>query len=349
MPRCWRSERRGRCPPTSRSSCARDTGKKPTGSSALRRDDCRRRGVRSVARSPDAAARAAARAGRRGRHTARTVPAPDSRQPPDGRQPPTGRTRSADLGELPIARDEVRPRRLGRRADAGGARSPRPDWRADHRHQARRPEPAFTAAGYADRAWRFSVPDGIARRHRARAPADLNGPGRVTAVFASCSQDTGSSPHVQPGRMNRPRAISTERRAGSRRSAPVQRYCTLWIMSQIGCRWRSWRRWHFPAPALAQSDLQGDLDERHADAVRAAACAGDEGVLHARGSRDRGTSGHRAPEQPHSPAGRRRQRQRGVRRSGYKFVSTRQTSLVVDPPDGRIPIRPEAEKLRDST
>jgi len=33
--------------------------------------------------------------------------------------------------------------------------------------------------------------------------------------------------------------------------------------------------------------------------------------------------------------------------SGYKIVSTRQTSLVVDPPDGRIPIRPEAEKKRD--
>jgi len=33
--------------------------------------------------------------------------------------------------------------------------------------------------------------------------------------------------------------------------------------------------------------------------------------------------------------------------SGYKLVSTRQTSLVVDPPDGRIRIRPEAEKKRD--
>jgi hypothetical protein len=28
-------------------------------------------------------------------------------------------------------------------------------------------------------------------------------------------------------------------------------------------------------------------------------------------------------------------------------ISTRQTSLVVDPPDGRVPIRPEAEKQRD--
>jgi hypothetical protein len=32
---------------------------------------------------------------------------------------------------------------------------------------------------------------------------------------------------------------------------------------------------------------------------------------------------------------------------GYKFVSTRQTSLIVDPPDGRILIRPEAEKQRE--
>ena len=33
--------------------------------------------------------------------------------------------------------------------------------------------------------------------------------------------------------------------------------------------------------------------------------------------------------------------------SGTKVVSTRQTSLVVDPPDGRVPVRPEAERLRD--
>jgi hypothetical protein len=33
--------------------------------------------------------------------------------------------------------------------------------------------------------------------------------------------------------------------------------------------------------------------------------------------------------------------------TGYKITSTRQTSLVVDPPDGRIPFLPEAEKRRD--
>jgi hypothetical protein len=31
----------------------------------------------------------------------------------------------------------------------------------------------------------------------------------------------------------------------------------------------------------------------------------------------------------------------------YKVLSTRQTSLVVDPPDGRVPILPEAERKRD--
>jgi hypothetical protein len=33
--------------------------------------------------------------------------------------------------------------------------------------------------------------------------------------------------------------------------------------------------------------------------------------------------------------------------SGTKVVGTRQTSLVVDPPDGRVPVRPEAERRRD--
>jgi hypothetical protein len=33
--------------------------------------------------------------------------------------------------------------------------------------------------------------------------------------------------------------------------------------------------------------------------------------------------------------------------TGYKLVSTRQTSLIVDPADGRIPIRPGVEKQRD--
>src|SRR5499427_8335485 len=34
--------------------------------------------------------------------------------------------------------------------------------------------------------------------------------------------------------------------------------------------------------------------------------------------------------------------------SGTKVVATRRTSLVVDPPDGRVPVRPEAEKIRDA-
>jgi hypothetical protein len=33
--------------------------------------------------------------------------------------------------------------------------------------------------------------------------------------------------------------------------------------------------------------------------------------------------------------------------SGTKVVGTRQTSLVVDPPDGRVPLKPEAEAKRD--
>jgi hypothetical protein len=34
--------------------------------------------------------------------------------------------------------------------------------------------------------------------------------------------------------------------------------------------------------------------------------------------------------------------------SGERVVSTRRTSLVIDPPDGRVPLRPEAEAARDN-
>jgi hypothetical protein len=34
--------------------------------------------------------------------------------------------------------------------------------------------------------------------------------------------------------------------------------------------------------------------------------------------------------------------------AGTKVLATRQTSLVVDPPDGRVPVRPEAEQQRDA-
>jgi len=33
--------------------------------------------------------------------------------------------------------------------------------------------------------------------------------------------------------------------------------------------------------------------------------------------------------------------------SGTKVVSSRQTSLVIEPADGRVPVRPEAEKIRE--
>jgi hypothetical protein len=35
--------------------------------------------------------------------------------------------------------------------------------------------------------------------------------------------------------------------------------------------------------------------------------------------------------------------------SGERVVSTRRTSLVIDPPDGRVPLRPEAEAARDAS
>ena len=75
--------------------------------------------------------------------------------PAAARWPPAAGWKNCQRGPRRAADREGRgrPRCLGRRPDARRARSPRPDRRPDHRHQARRSEPAFTSAGYADRAW----------------------------------------------------------------------------------------------------------------------------------------------------------------------------------------------------
>ena len=57
---------------------------------------------------------------------------------------------------------------------------------------------------------------------------------------------------------------------------------------------------------------------------------------------DRRANGRRCPE-----AGRRRQLQRRLVRLGNQGRRTRQTSLVIDPPDGRVPLKPSAEEARD--
>jgi hypothetical protein len=104
-----------------------------------------------------------------------------------------------------------------------------------------------------------------------------------------------------------------------------------------------------PTTAHAQSDLQGTWTngtltpfERPAPLAAKAFFTPEEAAAEERQTTERRNSG------------------RNIRRpgdvgndneafvdSGYKLVSTRQTSLIVDPPDGRIPIRPEAEKTRD--
>jgi hypothetical protein len=102
-----------------------------------------------------------------------------------------------------------------------------------------------------------------------------------------------------------------------------------------------------PAPALAQSDLQGIWTngtltpfERPPALGTKAFYTPEEAAIEERQAAERRNSRTRRPGDVGND-------NEAFVDSGYKLVSTRQTSLIVDPPDGRIPIRPEAEKLRD--
>jgi hypothetical protein len=103
-----------------------------------------------------------------------------------------------------------------------------------------------------------------------------------------------------------------------------------------------------PAPARAQSDLQGTWTngtltpfERPAALAAKAFYTPEEAAAEERQATERRSSGRN--RRPGDVGG----DNEAFVDTGYKMVSTRQTSLVVDPPDGRIPIRPGAEKQRD--
>ena len=102
-----------------------------------------------------------------------------------------------------------------------------------------------------------------------------------------------------------------------------------------------------PAPALAQPDLQGIWTngtltpfERPLALGTKAFYTPEEAAIEERQATERRNSRTRRPGDVGND-------NEAFVDSGYRLVSTRQTSLIVDPPDGRIPIRPEAEKRRD--
>ena len=101
---------------------------------------------------------------------------------------------------------------------------------------------------------------------------------------------------------------------------------------------------------MGRSRSRRHLDQRDADDAAARAGARDEGLLHARGSRRLGEAAHPG-DQRRSPAPR---GEVGAYNDafferGTRGVKSRRTSLIVDPPDGRIPaLTPEAQRKVDA-
>ena len=92
----------------------------------------------------------------------------------------------------------------------------------------------------------------------------------------------------------------------------------------------------------------GHLDERHHHALRTTRRARRESVSDRKGSGRAGsTSGGKSPwivlRPPATPA----PTTSSGSTAGRKSLARDRTSLVVDPPDGRVPLRPEAEAKRD--
>ena len=114
------------------------------------------------------------------------------------------------------------------------------------------------------------------------------------------------------------------------------------------------RAWTVPRTPDGQPDLQGIWTNATLTPLERPRALADRAVPHrGRSGRDRGQAAGARPR-PTTPSrrgrceGRRRQLQPVLVRLGHdQVLPTRQTSLVVDPPDGRVPVRPEAEARRD--
>ena len=105
--------------------------------------------------------------------------------------------------------------------------------------------------------------------------------------------------------------------------------------------------WTPPRTPDGQPDLQGIWTNPTITSFERPASLGDKAFLTERET-EASSGRRRAPRGRRSAASRRRRQLQPVLvDSGDRVVSTRRTSLVIDPPDGRVPLRPEAEAARD--
>jgi hypothetical protein len=109
------------------------------------------------------------------------------------------------------------------------------------------------------------------------------------------------------------------------------------------------RAWTTPRTAWGDPDLQGTWTNETITPLERPATLADKAFLTEEEAIavEQRTAAQRAGADDRTPRGGVGNYNQFWLDSGSRVVSTRRTSLVIDPPNGRVPVRPEAERRRD--